>query len=680
MSKKKKAGRGIEGSFRWYFAWPLLLSALLLFMNIAIYLIDMQSGLVMSMFVAVYVVIAVVVFVFRKKGFQRQLVNYAVGFLKSQKVMLRELNLPYALLDADGKLIWGNDAFLDVIHDEKKARRSITTIFPKVTDKYFPRAEVDTELHMEHEGRYYKAVLRRQMDETAAELEDGDTLAMIGLYLYDETEITVLAQENRDQKMILGLLYIDNYEEALESIDEVRRSLLSALIDRKINKYMQNIDAIVRKLEKDKYIVIFKTKYLSQLQENRFSLLDEVRAVNIGNEMAVTTSLGLGISGESYQQSYDYARAAIDLALGRGGDQVVIKEGERLQYYGGKSQQVEKNTRVKARVKAHALRELVEAKERVMIMGHSIADVDSLGAAIGIYRIARMLGTKAHVVINEITTSVAPIINRFRNNPEYEEDLFLNSEQALQLVNKDMLLVVVDVNRPSYTECEELLHKVNTVVILDHHRQSGESVDNAVLSYIEPYASSACEMVAEILQYTGQDVKLRSIEADAMYSGIMVDTNNFLVKTGVRTFEAAAYLRRNGADVTKIRKMFRTQLDEFKIKAKAISTAEVYLESFAMAECKAEGVPSPTILGAQIANELMNIAGIRASFVFTWFQEKVYISARSIDELNVQVVMEKLGGGGHMSVAGAQLTEVDVPQAMQVVRELLSKMRADGEL
>ena len=415
MSKKTKAERGITGSFRWYFRWPLLLSVLLICMNVAIYLIDTQSGIVMSFFVLVYVGIAIAIFIFRKGGFQRQLVRYATGFMKSQKTMLKELNLPYALLDLDGRLIWGNDAFLDVIHDERQAKGSITNVFPSVEKELFPSAEADAVLHTEFEERNYKIVLRRAMDEEMLEKagEAVDPGMMVSMYLYDETEIVTLQRENQDQKMILGLLYIDNYEEALESIDEVRRSLLIALIDRKINKYMQSIDAIVRSLEKDKYIVIFQMRYLAQLQQTRFSLLDEVRAVNIGNEMAVTISLGLGISGTSYQQSYDYARAAIDLALGRGGDQVVIKEGEKIQYYGGKSQQVEKNTRVKARVKAHALRELLEAKERVMIMGHSMADVDSLGAAVGIYRISKMLGTRAHIVINEITTSVAPILNRF---------------------------------------------------------------------------------------------------------------------------------------------------------------------------------------------------------------------------------------------------------------------------
>jgi len=680
MSKQTKPDRSISGSLKLYFSWPFFLSAFLIVMNLGVYMLNMQSGIFVSVFVVFYIVLSVIIFLFRNAAVQRQLVKYAVGFNKSQKRMLKELNLPYAMLDYEGKLIWSNDAFLDIIHDEKLAKRSITNVFPAVTADRFPSAEADEIIHTEYEDRNYRIVLRRAMDEDEME-KQGSTgsSSLIGMYLYDETEITTLYRENQEQQMILGLLYIDNYEEALDTIDEVRRALLAALIDRKINKYMQTIDAIIRKLEKDKYIVIFKSKYLPQLQMNRFQVLEEVRSVNIGNEMAVTISLGLGISSESYQQSYDYARAAIDLALGRGGDQVVIKEGERVQYYGGKSQQVEKNTRVKARVKAHALRELLEAREQVLIMGHSIADVDSVGAAIGIYRIAKTLGNKASIVIGEITSSVAPIVARFKDSSEYEEDMFLNGEEALRRVDADTVLIVVDVNKPDYTECEELLHRVNTCVILDHHRQSGDVLPNAVLSYIEPYASSACELVAEILQYIGQGVKLRPAEADAMYSGIMVDTNNFLVKTGVRTFEAAAYLRRNGADVTKIRKAFRSNMEDFVVKARAISTAEVFLDHYAMAVCDAEGMPSPTILGAQVANDLMDISGVKASFAFTPYKGKVYISARSIDELNVQVVMEKLGGGGHMSVAGAQL-ETTVPEAVSLVKDILIKMRDEGEL
>ena len=364
----------------------------------------------------------------------------------------------------------------------------------------------------------------------------------------------------------------------------------------------------------------------------------------------------------------------MDLALGRGGDQAVIKNGDNVTYYGGKSVQVEKKTRVKARVKAHALRELMETRDRVLIMGHSIGDVDSFGAAIGIYRIAKTLGKKANIVINEVTTSVRPIINRFLNDADYEDDMFLNSEQALEIVDPNILLVVVDVNRASYTECPELIMQTRTVVVLDHHRQVGDGIERAVLSYIEPYASSTCEMVTEILQYVDDNLKLRQVEADAMYSGIVIDSNNFLTKTGVRTFEAAAFLRRCGADITRVRKIFRSNRLEYKLRAEAVHDMEIYMDHYAITECKAEGVDSPTILGAQVANELLNISDVKASFVLTEYNQKIYISARSIDELNVQLVMEQLGGGGHLSVAGAQLKDVTMEQGKQMVRDVLKQM------
>jgi len=480
--------------------------------------------------------------------------------------------------------------------------------------------------------------------------------------------------------MIAGLIYIDNYEEALQSVDEVKSSLLAALIDRKINKYASNIDAIVRKLEKDRYFIIFKQKYLEQLQSDKFSIVDDVKTVNIGNEITVTISIGLGVGGATYAQNIDFARNAMELALGRGGDQAVVKDGDKVYYYGGKSKQVEKNTRVKARVKAHALREVLEGKDRVIIMGHTIGDVDSIGAAIGVYRTALAMGKKANIVINDITSSVRPLLERFSNNDEYESDMFLNGQQALDLVEQDTVVVVVDVSRPSRTECPELLERTKSVVVLDHHRQSTDIIENAVLSYIEPYASSACEMVAEIMQYIQDGIKIRPAEADAMYGGIMIDTNNFSQKTGVRTFEAAAFLRRNGADITRVKLMFRNGLADYKARAKAVSEAEVFLDSFALSECPTAGVESPTVVGAQAANELLNINGIKASFILTDYEGKIFISARSMDEVNVQLIMERLGGGGHMSVAGAQLSNCTVEEAKIIVKETVKEMLNEGEI
>lgn len=669
-----------------YLRWPLYLSVLLLCMNFVIYCIDKEAGIVMTIFLALYIFIAVGLFFARKPVITSALIDYASSYSQVQRHLMRELVLPYAVMDADGNLMWGNDEFLNILELDKVNGRHVMELFPEITQEVIPEDMIDKVVHTTWEDRAYKVVLRRILvDSFAGKEKNGESVSsedntLVAMYLQDETEMNEYIQQIDDQKMIVGLLYIDNYDEALDNVDEVRASLLLALIDRKVNKYMQTMDAIVKKLEKDKYVFMFKNKYLPQLESNKFSLLEEVRAINIGNEMAATISIGLGVNDESYLRSYEYARVAMDLALGRGGDQAVIKSENKITYYGGKSEHMEKKTRVKARVKAHALKELMEAKERVIIMGHSIGDVDSFGASVGVYRIAKTMGKKANIVINEITTSVRPIMKRFQNDADYEDDMFLNSEQALEVVGSNTLLVIVDVNRASYTECPELIGRTRTVVVLDHHRQAGEVVENAVLSYIEPYASSACEMVAEILQYIDDKLKLRQVEADAMYSGIVIDTNNFLTKTGVRTFEAAAFLRRCGADITRVRKTFRINQLEYKLRAEAVHAMEIFMEHYAITECKAQGMDSPTVLGAQVANELLNISEVKASFVLTDYNDKIYISARSIDELNVQFVMEKLGGGGHMSVAGAQIPDVSIDRAKQMVRDVLTKMYEDGEI
>ena len=440
------------------------------------------------------------------------------------------------------------------------------------------------------------------------------------------------------------------------------------------------MEGIVKKLEKDKYFVIFKYKYLQQMKEQRFDILNEVKTVNIGNEMPITLSIGIGIGGASYTQNYEYARTAIDLALGRGGDQAVLKEGAQISYYGGKSKQVEKTTRVKARVKAQALREIIQTKDRVIIMGHKLSDVDSFGAAVGIYRAAAFLNKKVNIVVNEVTTSLRPMMECFMKAQERPEEIIIKSAQALERADASTVVIVVDTNRPSYTECQELLSRCRTIVVLDHHRRGGEIIDNATLSYIEPYASSACEMVAEILQYFDENLKIKSSEADCLYAGIMIDTDNFMSKTGVRTFEAAAFLKRNGADITRIRKLFRNDMTEYKARAEAVRHAEVYREVFAISVCHGEGLQSPTIVGAQAANELLNIIGIKASFVLTEYNHTIYVSARAIDEINVQIIMERLGGGGHMTIAGAQLENMTVEEAKNVLKSTLDKMQEEGAL
>lgn len=677
----------LKGRIKTYIQFCVYLGILLAVVDVAMYLIDLRAGVLLTGFTVFYFAITLSLYFYNKPILMNELVSFATEYGQIQRKLLREMDLPYALLDDAGKVIWTNIAFEDVIHQPKGYSKSITSLFPTITRDRLPGvSEMDeAQYELEYEGNEYIAKFRKISLKDMAENSDiidarGYDGYLIAMYLYDDTALHIALQEVDDQSLAVGMIYLDNYEEALESVEEVRRSLLIALIDRKLNKYISGFDGICKKLEKDKYLLILRKKSIAQLQQSRFDLLEDVKTVNIGNEMAVTISIGVGLDGLTYAQNYEFARNAIDLALGRGGDQAVIKTPESITYYGGKSQQVEKNTRVKARVKAHALREIITSKDQVLVMGHRMSDMDSFGAAVGIYRIARTLERKAHIVLNDATPSIQTMVEMFKNNPEYEDDMILNSQAAIERANSNTVLVVVDVNKPSITECPELLRFCKSVVVLDHHRQGTETIENATLSYVEPYASSACEMVSEILQYTYDNIKIHSAEADCMYAGIVIDTNNFMTKTGVRTFEAAAFLRRNGADVTRVRKLFREDALEYKARADAVSQAEIYRQYFAISICTADELPSPTVIGAQAANELLNIRGIKASFVLTDYQGKIYISARSIDEVNVQIIMERMGGGGHMSTAACQMEGVGVIEAIGVLKRTIDTMLENNEI
>lgn len=681
-----KRGLKLKGMLRLYLKWPLFLSILFIIMDIQLFVINRRIGVIGAVYCVIFILITLILNFFGKKGIRRDLVQFAENYGKMQMNMIKEMDIPYAVLSEEGQLLWGNDKFLQVIVNKKAARRSITNIFPEITQNILPKLPEPKEAHVQAEERYYRCVMNLIVDsgssvggeEELAFDQMLDTKRIIAMCLYEETEVINLEKVREAENLVVGLLYIDNYDELIDSIDEVRQALTMALIDRKVNKYMQSIDAISKKLEKDKFFFAFKQKYLDGLMSSRFSILEEIRNINLGNDQSATISIGIGVGKGTYMERYEWARGAMDLALGRGGDQAVVKNGEKEQFFGGKRVQIERNTRVKARVKAHVLKELIEGKERVVVMGHSIGDVDSFGACVGIYRIAKTLNRKAHIVVDEVNSSVKPIMERFYSK-DYESDLLIDGEEAKELVDESTLLVIVDVNKGSYTECPDLIDMAQSVVVIDHHRQAGDAITKALLFYIEPYASSACEMVAEISQYIGNGLRLRPAEAEAMYAGIMIDTNYFTDKAGVRTFEAMAYLRRSGADVVRVRKLFREDIKEYKIKAAAIQDTELYLGEYAIAESLAEGVESPTVLGAKIANSLLDINGVKASFVLTKYNGKIYISARSIDELNVQVMMERLGGGGHINMAGAQLKDMSMEEAKAIIRETIDNMITEGE-
>lgn len=668
-----------------YLRTPMFMTLALLIMSAYAFYLDVFIGCVLGIVTVAYFVIAVVVYYYSKPRVMEAMVQFASDYTQVQKHLLEELNVPYGLIDSSGRILWFNNELKELANGQAISFKSISSIFEEITDNTYRFDGEKKTIKIKHNDKNFRVEFGKvDMVEAfqTSEALDGPSREqyLIAVYMFDETHTLMLEKENYENRMVTGLIYIDNYEEALQSVEEVRQSLLLALIDRRINKYFSAMDAVVRKLEKDKYFVAIKQKYVSQIQSTKFSILDDVKNVNIGNEMSITISIGMGISGNDYAKSCEFAAVAIDLALGRGGDQAVIKDGEKIYFYGGKSKQVEKNTRVKSRVKAHALRELIETKDKVFVMGHKIGDIDSFGASIGLYRACKAINKKVHIVINDITTSLKPMVDLFIENEEYEEDLFINSDRAKEIIDDNTALIIVDTSRPSRVECPELISKSKATVVLDHHRKSEDVIENASLSYIEPYASSACEMVAEILQYFSDGVKLKALEADAMYGGIMLDTNNFGSKTGVRTFEAAAFLRKNGADVTRVKKMFREDVVSYMIKAETVRNTQIFDDKFAIGICPSEGVDSPTIIGAQAANDLLEIKGIEASFVLTEYNDKIYISARSIDRINVQLIMEKLGGGGHMNMAGTQLENIMIEDAVELVKATVKQMMENDEI
>lgn len=676
MGKKLK----LKGRLKTYLQIPLLLGIILVLVNAWIYLVNIQAGVILSVFLLIYLVTILVMMSFSRPAIMTDLVSFATEYGQIQKQLLKELELPYALLDESGKLIWLNKAFEDIVVKDDIYMKSITTLFPEINRDRLPVDDNNVECNISYQEKDYLVRMKRiGLNDIAnfagaSDKKDDYEGYLVAMYLYDETALNLALKEIDNQSLAVGFIYIDNYEEAVDSVEDVGRSLLAAFIDRQVNQYAASMDAIVRKTEKDKYLLILRKSSLNTLKQTRFKLLEDVKEINIGNETAVTLSIGVGVDGLSYAQNCEFARNAIDLALGRGGDQAVVKSPEAVNYYGGKSQQKETNTRVKARVKAQAMQEIIASKERVLVMGHRDGDVDSFGSSVGIKCACQNMDKECHIVLDTVSTSLKPLVDLYQSHPDYQDDWIVGSQAALDIADNNTVLVIVDVNKPSITECPELIKRCKSIVVLDHHRQGQEIVENATLSYIEPNSSSASEMVAEILQYINNGVRLKSIVADCLYSGIVIDTHNFEAKTGVRTFEAAAFLRRNGADVTRVRKLFREQAADYMTKADAVRNAEIYKGDFAISWCNNEGIESPTVVAAQAANELLNIIGIKASFVMTEYSGKVYISARSIDEVNVQLVMEHMGGGGHMTIAGAQLENSTIDNAILRLKETLDEM------
>lgn len=684
MNNKQTKSFKPSGRLNSIFLWPVGLGILLVLLDILLCLVSSVAASIVAVFIVIYAFVCAMMICYFRPRIIKEIVEFSSNYSQVQRQLLYELSIPYCLLDNKGNILWMNASMQASINRKNDLNKNISTIIPELSANVFRNFEDFKEIRVAFNDRDYRVEMKRISADIITQgvniLAKDYNSSLVAMYMFDETDINQYIQKIRDERFVVGLVYIDNYEDALESVDDVRRSLFVGLVDKRVNKYFSAGAAIIRKLEKDKYLVVFRYKFLEKLLADKFSLVEDIKSVKVGNEKTLTLSIAIGTGAADYARNYDIAKAAMDLALGRGGDQAVIKDGEKIYYYGGKSQQMEKNTRVKVRVKAHALRQILEANDNVLIMGHNLPDIDSFGSALGIYIIAKKFGKEAHIVFGEISSSVRPFMNRFIDKEEYPDDIFIKKEEAENYLTASTVVIVVDVNRPQRTECPQLLDKCKTIIVFDHHRRSSDTITGAVLSYVDPYASSACEMVTEMIQYVDDGIKLKAFEADALYAGISIDTDGFNSKSGPRTFEAAAFLRRHGADVTRVRKMLRNDMNEYKAIASAVSKSEVYKSAFAITVFDGEGLESPTIGGAKAANQLLDISGIKASFVITQYEDKLYISARSIDEVNVQLVMEKLGGGGHMSIAGAQLTNCTIQQAVNTIKLTLDNMLAEGEI
>ncbi len=610
-----------------------------------------------------------------RKGILRAAIKFSSGYSATQNKLLYEMNIPYGVLDKKGRIMWMN-RLLDEMTDESEVyRKNIAGIFPQIRPDNFPAEDGAAVFSFDHETDGQIKKIRAEVRKVVSE----GGIIFYGVYLFDETGEELMRKKLYNDSFAVALIDIDNYEDVLDTVDDFSQSYVTGIIDRKIRDYFKGNGAFIKKLEKDRYLSVFRREDLDHFTEDRFSLLEKVKEIDVGNENNVTLSIGIGTGDNDYGRCYEVSKGSLELALGRGGDQVVLREGNEVSYYGGKSQHMESNTRVKARVKAHALRKVIESKERVIIMGHKYADIDSFGSALGMYCFARHLGTEAYVVLNDISPSVKPFYDRFLSRDEYKGKI-IKSNMAISKADDDTAVIVTDVNRPEMTECPEILDMVNTRVVFDHHRVNENPIKNVVLTHVDTTASSASEMVTEMMQFGSMDIKLKGFEADALYAGIVIDTDQFNTKAGPRTFEAAAFLRRNGADVARVRKLLRTDMDEYRCVANCVGRAEIFMDNFAITKYIDDSGGNPIEGAAKAANELLDIAGVKASFALTDLGDIIKISARSIDEVNVQIIMEKLGGGGHLTTAGAQVKDADLEEVVERLKSILKEMLEKGEI
>ena len=605
----------------------------------------------------------------RKSEISETLQDLTLTVDSAAKTSLINSPFPLIILETDGNIIWRSSKFISEFAniDLNNEINDLTIDIKEEIEQKEENTNYDIIKQIEVNNKNYKVIGR--YTSTKSKEKKAKKEYMVILYFIENTEDIKLKKEYKDSKSCVGIIMVDNYEETMQRLDNEEKPQVTAEIDKFIYEWTNETSGVLIKTDKDRYVCFFEQRYLDTVKDSKFSILDKIKDVDTKEKMQFTLSIAISNEGVTDKEKYKSAQAAMDVVLGRGGDQAVIRENEIYKFFGGRAQEVEKRTKVKARIVAHALENLIKEAKKVIIMGHTNPDMDCIGSAMGIYRLSKSLNKNAYIVINEESNNLEAFKKSISKDTEYE-DIIINQEIAEENTDEETLLVIVDTHKRNYVEAPEVLEKSKKVVIIDHHRRSTDFIEDATLTFQEVYASSAAELVTELLQYTEAKVDLKTIEAESLYAGIMMDTKNFTFKTGVRTFEAAAYLRRCGVDIIQVKKWFQSDFASFNKIADIVKKSEIVNKTIAISIYE-EKTKDASLVCAKAADELLTISDITASFVIGNLGDKVCISGRSIGDINVQLILEKLGGGGHITLAGAQVEGMTLEETKQ---ELINRI------
>lgn len=611
----------------------------------------------------------------KEKEWTKYIENLSKEFDVATKYAIFNMPFPLALLEEDGSITWYNTKFGDMMKEEGDIlNKHIENFVPKLKIQELLEEDEKEFIEIEYNNKYYKMFYNIVDDKKSTSIVQKTIM----IYWIDNTELISMEEQYEGVRSIPCIAYIDNYDEIKSTTSEIDRPSVLAEIDRIMNSYTSENNGLIRKYENDKYVMVFEKKDIDNIEERKFDILDKIREIDRGNTIPVTLSMGVGLGGESPFDNYEFSKSAIDIALGRGGDQVVVKYKDMIDFYGGKTKAVEKRNKVKSRVVSHALRELIDQADRVFVMGHKNADMDSYGAAIGILRAGINRKIPTFFILDDINPSIKNINDRMlKDAPEYL-DFIISPDEAEKMVERKDLVVVVDNHKPSFTAAPEILNKTKRIVLIDHHRRGAEFLENPILTYLEPYASSTCELVTELLSYMEDKLNISKFDADALLAGITVDTKNFTFQTGVRTFEAASLLKRAGADSTNVSQLFKDDYNTFLSKAEVISSSNIVFNEIAIGKLNKETEDS-ILIAAQAADDLLKINNIEASFVLTPSNGKIHISGRSLGRLSAQLILEKLGGGGHLTSAGTQIEGVSIFEAENMLKKAVEEYLMEGD-